>query len=155
MNRTKRMIMKAIGSAFLFAAVVAPTAAAEPRSVADLDPQLVAAIQRADRAAMSPDDRPFSRGLVSSSGSVSPDDRSFNRGVSAPETAQSPSPDDRPFFRGLGTLPTRLPVVPLPQSPGFQWDDASIGALTTLSLMALLGAAAFAVRRQSRRVTTL
>lgn len=155
MNRTQSTIMKAIGLALLVAAVVVPTAMAEPRSVANLDPQLVAAIQKADRAAMSPDDRPLSRGAYSSSASVSPDDRSFNRGAPAPEAAQSSSPDDRSFFRGLKTLPTSLPVIPVAQPPGFQWDDASIGAATTLSLIAFLGAAAFILRRQDRRVTTL
>ena len=133
MNRTQSRFMKAIGLGLLLAAVVVPTATAEPRSVADLDPQLVAAIQKADRAAMSPDDRPLSRGAFTSSASVNPDDRSFNRGAPAPEAAQSSSPDDRPFFRGLTALPASLPVVPVVRPPGFQWDDASIGAATTLS----------------------
>lgn len=154
MTPTRRRISKVIGLGIWIAALAAPAANAEPRSVADLDPQLVAAIQKADRAAMSPDDRPVARGLIAARASASPDDRAFSR-TPAPETPTSSSPDDRPFPR-ISELPEAArPLFPTAQAPGFQWDDASLGALTTLSLMVLLAIGAFAFRRQTRRVTTL
>ncbi|HEU5064706.1 MAG TPA: hypothetical protein VFT86_02300 [Gaiellaceae bacterium] len=154
MTPTRRTISKVIGLSICIAALAAPAANAEPRSIADLDPQLVATIQKADRATMSPDDRPLARGIVAARTSASPDDRAFSR-TPAPETPTSSTPDDRPFPR-LSELPgAARPLFPTAQAPGFQWDDASLGALTTLSLMVLLALGAFAVRRQTRRVTAL
>jgi hypothetical protein len=129
-----RITTVALGLAL--AAVAAPMASAEPRGLGDIDPLLAAAVQKAERA------------------SITPDDRDFNRGASATESGQTASPDDRPLFRGNEALLAAPPVVPTSGSTTFQWDDASVGGATTLGFFLLLGAGFFVVRHQRRRLTT-
>ena len=116
-------------------AVAAPSAFAEPRGLADIDPQLAAAVQKAERAAQTPDDRAFSRG------------------ISPAPTGQSLSPDDRPMFRGVETPPVAPRALSVSDSSAFHWDDASVGAATTLGLF-VLGAAMLLALRRRRHLTT-
>jgi hypothetical protein len=142
MYRRKRRILKSLVLGFAVAASAAPTALAEPRGPGNGDPVI---------AASSPDDRSLYRGTAPQS--VSPDDRPLFRGVettNVPETIVL-SPDDRSFYRGSEP---NAPVTVMVSSPsdGFQWDDAGLGAASTLALVLLMGAATLVIRHQRRRL---
>jgi hypothetical protein len=147
MDRKPLSIAKAVILCLALAGVAAPTAAAEPRGLGDIDPMVAAAVQKAEHASVIPDDRTFNRGA--SSPSLSPDDRAFNRGASLP----SLSPDDRALFRRVETLHAAPPVVhATSDSPTFQWN-ASVGVATTLGFVFLLAAGFLVARHQRRRLT--
>jgi hypothetical protein len=147
MHRKTRRILKGLVLGFAVAAIAAPTALAEPRGPGN-DPVIPAA---------SADDRSLYRGTspqLDPSTVGSPDDRTVYRGVSPqldPQTVGSP--DDRTFFRGTET-PNVVPVNITVSEPSsrFQWDDAGLGAATTLALVLLMGAATLVVRHQRRRL---
>jgi hypothetical protein len=134
MYRKASRITTAVALCLALGAVAAPSAFGEPRGLADIDPQLVAAVQKAERGAMTPDDRAFSRG------------------ASPAQDGQSLSPDDRPLFRGAKTLAVPPPVVSASDSSAIHWGDAGIGAATTLGLF-LLGAAMILALRRRRHLT--
>jgi hypothetical protein len=147
MHRRKRRILKALVLGFAVAAFAAPAALAEPRGPGN-DPVI---------AAPSSDDRAVYRGTspqLDPSTVASPDDRTLYRGTSSQLNPQIVgSPDDRAFDRGTET-PSVVPVNITVSSPssGFQWDDASLGAASTLALVLLMGAATLVVRHQRRRL---
>jgi LPXTG-motif cell wall-anchored protein len=130
MYRKARRITTAVVLCLALGAVAAPSAFAEPRGLADIDPQLAAAVQKAERAA------------------ITPDDRAFSRGVTPAASGQSLSPDDRPLVRGVETPPVTSPLVSVSDSSAFHWDDASVGAATTLGLFLVGGALLVALRRR-------
>jgi hypothetical protein len=152
MYRRKRRILKALVLGFAVAAFAAPAAFANAdRGVGYTDPQI------AIGPAESSDDRSLYRGTspqLDPSVIASPDDRVLFRGTSPqldPQTVGSP--DDRSVFRGTET-PNVVPVNVTVSSPsdGFQWADASLGAVSTLALVLLMGAATLMVRHQRRRL---
>lgn len=91
----------------------------------------------------------------------SPDDRNVYRGV---ETVNVPSltfgPNLSPAVRGeqVKSLdrpsvgPISQPTVTSSSDEGFQWVDATLGAVSTLALVLLMGAAALMIRHQRRRI---
>jgi hypothetical protein len=124
MHRRKRRILKTLVLGFAIAAIAAPAALAEPRGPGN-DP------------------------VTSATG---PDDRTLYRGTS-PQLDPSVvgSPDDRVFFRGAET--PSVPVNVTVSSPSnFQWDDAGLGAASTLALVLLMGAGTLMIRNQRRRI---
>jgi hypothetical protein len=137
MYRKARTITSTVVLFLALGAVAAPSAFAEPRGLADIDPQLAAAVQKAERAA------------------TSPDDRAFSRGASPAQNGQSLSPDDRPMFRGVETPPVATPVVSVSDSSAFHWDDASVGAATTLGLFLFGGVTLLALRRRRHLTAAL
>jgi hypothetical protein len=131
MPTRKRHLFRWIAAVFAAAAVGAPTALADPRSLDDIDPSLAAAVRQAEAGSLSPDDRPFYRGSS---------DTLASAGV---------SPDDRPFARSLGEVePASVPVEVQPA--GFDWGDALIGGTFGLAF-ALLGAGAVLIAVRHRR----
>jgi hypothetical protein len=147
MYRRKRRILKSLVLGFAVAAFVAPAALAEPRGPGN-DPVVAAA---------SPDDRTMYRGTspqLDPSIAASPDDRTLYRGISPQLNPQIVgSPDDRSVYRGTET-PNVVPVNVTVSSPSnrFQWDDAGLGAASTLALVLLMGAGALVIRHQRRRI---
>jgi hypothetical protein len=143
----KRRILKSLVLGFAVAAFVAPAALAEPRGPGN-DPVV---------QTPSSDDRAMYRGTspqLDPSILGSPDDRTMYRGTLRqldPQTVGSP--DDRAVYRGTET-PNVVPVNVTVSSPsnGFQWDDAGLGAVSTLALVLLMGAAMLGVRHQRRRL---
>jgi hypothetical protein len=130
MRTHKRHILRWLAVAFAAAAVAAPTALADPRSLDDIDPSLAAAVRQAEAGSLSPDDRPYYRGPAD---------------TAAPTSL---SPDDRPFARSLGEIePTSVPVKVRPR--GFDWEDAVIGG-TFSAVLALLGMAAILIAHRRR-----
>jgi hypothetical protein len=128
---THKRHVRWLATAFAAAAVAAPTALADPRSVADIDPLLAAAVRQAEAGSLSPDDRPFYRGPAD------PVPTSF-------------SPDDRPFARGVGEIePASVSVEVRPR--GFDWGDAVIGGTFGLAL-ALLGTGAILIVHRRRSI---
>jgi hypothetical protein len=125
MHRRKRRIFTALVLGFAVAAIVAPAASGEPRGPGN-DP------------------------LTSATG---PDDRTLYRGTS-PQLDPSVvgSPDDRVFFRGVETPSVPVNVTVSSPSNGFQWDDAGLGAVSTLALVLLMGAGTLMIRHQRRRI---
>jgi len=118
-----------LAAAFAAAAVAAPTALADPRSLADIDPLLAAAVRQAEAGSLSPDDRPFYRGPAD------PVPTSF-------------SPDDRPFARDVGEVESASVPVEA-RSRGFDWGDAVVGGTFGLAL-ALLGTGAILIVHRRR-----
>jgi LPXTG-motif cell wall-anchored protein len=137
MYRKASRITTAVVLCLALGAVAAPSAFAEPRGLADIDPQLAAAVQQAEQAA------------------TTPDDRAYSRGVTPAPSGQSLSPDDRPLFRGVETPPVAPSVVSVSDSSAFHWGDASIGAATTLGLFLLGGVMLFALRRRRHLTAAL
>lgn len=130
MRTHRRHILRWLAVAFAAAAVAAPTALADPRSLDDIDPSLAAAVRQAEAGSLSPDDRPFYRG---------PSD------TAAPASL---SPDDRPFARSAGEL--ELASVPVGfRARGFDWGDAVIGGAFGL-VSALLGTGAILIAHRRR-----
>jgi hypothetical protein len=125
MHRRKRRILKTLVLGFAVAAIAAPAALAEPRGPGN-DP------------------------LISSAG---PDDRTLYRGTSVQlDPSIVGSPDDRVFFRGVETPSVPVNVTFSSPSSGFQWDDAGLGAVSTLALVLLMGAGTLMIRHQRRRI---
>lgn len=135
MRTRKRHLFRWIAVAFAAAAVGAPTALADPRSLDDIDPSLAGQVRQAQAASLSPDDRPFYRG---------------NPDALAPKVApKGVSPDDRPFARSAGEV-ERPSVHVSVQDRGFDWGDALIGAAFVLALGLLgVGAILFAQHHRS------
>jgi hypothetical protein len=130
MRTHRRHILRWLAVAFAAAAVAAPTALADPRSLDDIDPSLAAAVRQAEPGSLSPDDRPFYRGPAD---------------TAAPASL---SPDDRSFARSVGEIePASVPVEVRPH--GFEWDDAVIGG-TFGAVLALLGMAAILIAHRHR-----
>jgi hypothetical protein len=125
MHRRKRRILTSLVLGFAVAAIAAPTALGEPRGPGN-DPVISVA---------------------------SPDDRTLYRGTS-PQLDPSivGSPDDRVFFRGVETPSIPVNVTVSSPSDGFQWDDAGLGAASTLVLVLLMGAGTLMIRHQRRRI---
>jgi hypothetical protein len=131
MRTSKWHILRWFTVAFATAAIVAPTAQADPRSLDDIDPSLAAAVRQEEAGLLSPDDRPFYRG---------PSD-------TAPGSL---SPDDRPFARSVGEIVlTSAPAEVVASPRGFDWGDAVIGGTFGLAL-ALLGTGAILIAHRSR-----
>ena len=130
----KRHLFRWIAVVFAAAAVGAPTALADPRSLDDIDPSLAAAVRQAEAASLSPDDRPFYRGPP---------------GVLAPKGV---SPDDRPFARMRETESRTVAAAGVSPSRGFDWGDAVIGSAFGLTL-ALLGTGAIVLIARHRHGT--
>ena len=110
--------------------------------------------------------------------SVSSDDRSLYRGATPQlDPTVVGSPDDRNVYRGVQTdvpltitlspairgeqvktfdrpsfAPISQPSVTGSTDDGFQWADAGLGAVSTLALVLLMGAAGLMVRHQRRRI---
>jgi hypothetical protein len=110
--------------------------------------------------------------------SVSSDDRSLYRGTTPQlDPTVVGSPDDRNVYRGVQTdvpltitlspairgeqvktfdrpsfAPISQPSVTGSTDDGFQWADAGLGAVSTLALVLLMGAAGLMVRHQRRRI---
>jgi hypothetical protein len=125
MHRRKRRILKTLVLGFAVAAIAAPAALAEPRGPGN-DP------------------------LIYSAGT---DDRSLYRGTSVQlDPSIVGSPDDRVFFRGVETPSVPVNVTVSSPSSGFQWDDAGLGAVSTLALVLLMGAGTLMIRHQRRRI---
>ena len=125
MHRRKRRILKTLVLGFAVAAIVAPAASGEPRGPGN-DP------------------------LISATG---PDDRTLYRGTSIQlDPSIVGSPDDRVFFRGVETPIVPVNVTVSSPSNGFQWDDAGLGAVSTLALVLLMGAGTLMIRHQRRRI---
>lgn len=125
MHRRKRRILKTLVLGFAVAAIAAPTALAEPRGPGN-DP------------------------VISVAG---PDDRTLYRGTTQQlDPSIVGSPDDRVFFRGVETPSIPVNVTVSSPSGGFQWDDAGLGAVSTLAFVLLMGAGALVIRQQRRRI---
>jgi hypothetical protein len=175
MYRRKRRILKSLVLGFVVAAFAAPAALAEARGPGN-DPQAAAATPAA-----SPDDRSMYRGTspqLDPQFVGSPDDRAMYRGTSPQLDPQFVgSPDDRNVYRGVEadaplsvTLspairgeqvktidrpsfgPVSEPTVSVTTDDGFQWVDAGLGAVSTLALVMLMGAAGLMIRHQRRRI---
>jgi hypothetical protein len=110
--------------------------------------------------------------------SVGSDDRSMYRGTTPQlDPTVVGSPDDRNVYRGVQTdvpltitfspairgeqvktfdrpsfAPISQPSVTGSTDDGFQWADASLGAVSTLALVLLMGAAGLMIRHQRRRI---
>jgi hypothetical protein len=147
MYRRKRRILKSLVLGFAVAAFAAPTALAEPRGPGN-DPVVLTP---------SSDDRALYRGTspqLDPQAIGSPDDRLMYRGTSPQLDPQLVgSPDDRSVFRGTES-PNVQPVNVTVSEPSsrFHWDDAGLGAATTLALVLLMGAAGLTIRHQRRRL---
>jgi hypothetical protein len=84
MRTSKWQILRWFTVAFATAAIVAPTAQADPRSLDDIDSTLAAAVRQEEAGSLSPDDRPFYRGTSDTA-----------RAASAPTTVRSPAAQAR------------------------------------------------------------
>jgi hypothetical protein len=117
-----------------------------------------------DATAAGSDDRSLYRGTSPQLDPTivgSPDDRKVYRGV---ETVNVPSlgfgPSLSPAIRGEQVksvdrpsfAPVSQPSVTGSTDDGFQWVDAGFGAVSTLALVLLMGAAALMIRNQRRRI---
>jgi hypothetical protein len=129
-------ILRAIALGLLVAAVTAPTALADPRGLAEIDPLIADAIRANQAQNVAPDDRPIYRGKPVESGALDP---LIGDAIRASQ-AQNVGTSDR-----IGPAP-----VPLVRSGGFDWEDAVIGATFGLALALLVGGAAL-VATQHRR----
>jgi hypothetical protein len=175
MYRRKRRILKSLVLGLVVAAFAAPAALAEPRGSGN-DPEVAATTPAAGA-----DDRALYRGtspqidpmiassprfnVVGSTRAVEPpkavDSPRFNvvgstRAVEPPKAALPLSPairgeqvktTDRPSFG-----PVSEPTVSVTTDDGFQWVDAGLGAVSTLALVLLMGAAGLMIRHQRRRI---
>jgi hypothetical protein len=131
MRTSKWHILRWLTVAFATAAIVAPIAQADPRSLDDIDSSLAAAVRQEEAGSLSPDDRPLYRGPSDTApGSLSPDDRQFNRRAGEIELTSAPGE-----------------VVASPH--GFDWGDAVIGSTFGLAL-ALLGTGAILIAHRRR-----
>jgi hypothetical protein len=125
------------------------------------DPLVADAIRAHQNAvSVSSDDRSVYRGTtpqLDPSIVGSPDDRNVYRGV---QTDVSPTITLSPAMRGEQVktfdrpsfAPSSQPSVTGSTDDGFQWADASLGAVSTLALVLLMGAGALLIRHQRRRI---
>jgi hypothetical protein len=142
--------------------------AATGQKVADTSPGLspIGLVRIYDVGGIAPgsDDRSLYRGTSPQLDPTivgSPDDRKVYRGV---ETVNVPSltlgPNLSPAIRGEqvksldrpSAAPISQPTVTGSSGDAFQWVDASLGAVSTLALVLLMGAAALMIRHQRRRL---
>jgi len=106
-------------------------------------------------AASHPDNRAGMRGVgaitAAASAPVRPDDRPGLRGVGGAEAVIAPSgrPDGRLLPDGADLGDPR-PTVVLVDGNGFDWGDATIGAVGALGASLLTAALGFAARRTRR-----
>ena len=102
--------------------------------------------------AQRPDDRGGMLGVGAAAATISatrPDDRAEGRGPGAlaRDTSVSTRPDDRAGLRGPGSVPI---AVVTSSADGFDWTDASVGAVGAFGL-ALILFGMFAVTTRTRR----
>ena len=136
--------------------------------VADTSPGLAAADlsgMYGSGGSVSSDDRSMYRGTSPQldPAIVSSDDRAVYRGTSPqldPVIADKIkvhmtdrlSADDRALFRGVEPTSVPVSVTVSSDSDGLQWSDAGLGAVSTLALVLLMGAATLLIRHQRRRI---
>lgn len=103
--------------------------------------------------AAGPDDRPLPRATsVVLAGSVNPDDRSGNRATSPALRSRSLGADDRALSRATTDrpeTPTPVQVVVRP-AHGFDWGDATTGAVAASGFAAILAALVLITGRYRR-----
>jgi hypothetical protein len=83
----------------------------------------------------------------------SPDARDAARQASPVQDLRSPDTRDRAAGRGPETAPT-IQFVRVPESSGFDWDDAVIGAGAGLGLVLIAVGGALTTARIRRRTTS-
>jgi hypothetical protein len=179
MHRRKHKILKSLVLGFAVAAFAAPSALADPRGYAQMNPQArpdlvqrhegpgYAPINQNARPDLVPaitgvssDDRALARGTAShlEQQILSPDDRAVSRGTTTSNGSENVvvraivSPDDRSLFRGLEARNVPVSLTVTASSDNFQWGDAGLGAAMTLAFVLLLGSATFLIRHQRRRI---
>jgi hypothetical protein len=129
-------VNKLVITLFAAAAIIAPVA------------------QSADNHFVSPDDRPQARATSPAllSGNPSPDDRPFNRATSPALQPHALGPDDRALPRRtveIRETPTPVQVI-VRKGNGFDWVDATTGAVAASGFAAILAALALLVARSRR-----